>query len=87
MDARQVSENWEFYFANVNDNLASIFVDVGIHDSKLDADRPWLLWVWVDLNSPREDGLTKPEEFETLCQIEDCLDETLKTAVDGICVG
>ena len=51
-----MSDQWDFYFANVNDKLASLFLDVGIRDRVPDPSRPWLLWVWVTLlrmRSPR----------------------------------
>ena len=41
-----MSDNWDFYFANVNEMPASLFVDLGIRNSAPDPERPWLLWVW-----------------------------------------
>ncbi|MCA8986130.1 MAG: DUF695 domain-containing protein [Planctomycetaceae bacterium] len=82
-----MSDNWDFYFAKVNDKLASIFVDIGVCEIAPDADHPWLLWVWVCLNHPREDGLCNSEEADTLLQIEDSLTEAVGHAVQGSLVG
>ena len=44
-----LSDEWDFYFARVNDAVSSIFVDLGIRDDVPIETRPWLLWVWVQL--------------------------------------
>lgn len=82
-----MSDHWDFYFANVNDKLASLFVDLGIRAAAPDMEKPWLLWAWVYFNSPREDGLSSSQEAPTLSQIEDSLNEAVAAAVDGALVG
>lgn len=82
-----MSEHWDFFFANVNNKLASLFVDLGIRRSVPDIERPWLLWVWVYFNNPRDDGLHSAQEAGTLSQIEDSLNESVSGAVDGVLVG
>lgn len=82
-----MSDQWDFYFANVNEKLASLFVDIGIREIAPDASRPWLLWVWVYFNHPREDGLSSAQEAETLFHIEDSLAEAVRSAVNGSLVG
>ncbi len=75
-----MSDAWDFYFANVNDVIASLFVDLGIRDSVPDPERPWLLWAWVYFRQPRDDGLSSSEEAPTLNEIEDALtNEVTKT--------
>ncbi len=54
-----MSEEWDSYFCNVNDKLASIRVDLGIRSTVPDPNRPWLLWVWVYFERPRTDGLSR----------------------------
>ena len=76
-----MSENWNSYFCNVNDKLASIFVDLGIRKTIPDPSRPWLLWVRVYFKQPRPDGLSSREEFDTLVSIE----EKLTTALEQKC--
>ena len=82
-----VSDQWDFYFANVNEKLASLFVDLGIREIAPDADNPWLLWIWVYFNHPREDGLSTSQEADTLSQIEDSLADAVGGAVNGFLTG
>ena len=42
-----MSDDWDFYFARVNDAVSSIFVDLGIRADVPLEKRPWLLWVFV----------------------------------------
>jgi len=64
-----LSDEWDFYFARINDAPASIFIDLGIrHDVPLEA-RPWLLWVWVPLKAPKPDGLASSDEAHALNEI------------------
>ena len=62
---------WDSYFANVNGELASLFVDLGIRDKSPDPGRPHLVWCWVYMNQPREDGLSSADEAQTLWTIEE----------------
>jgi hypothetical protein len=64
---------WNSYLCNVNDKLASIFLNLDLRESAPDATRPWLLWIWVYFQHPRPDGLASREEFETLSALEDKL--------------
>ena len=82
-----MSDHWDFYFSNVNDRPASLFVDLGIRESVPDPERPWLLWAWVYFQQPREDGLSSSEEAETLSDIEDALNESVENGVDGVLSG
>jgi hypothetical protein len=82
-----VSDKWDFYFANVNDKLASLFVDLGIREAAPDGDNPWLLWAWVYFNHPREDGLTTPQESDVLFQIGDSVTEAVNNALGASLVG
>ena len=82
-----MSDTWDFYFANVNDNIASLFVDLGLADVAPDSSRPWLLWAWVHMNAPREDGLLDREEAPQLDLIEQALMEAVEDATAGELVG
>jgi len=73
-----MSDEWDSYFANVNDELASLFVDLGIRDSVPDPLRRHLTWCWVYLNQPRQDGLSSVDEAPMLGTIEDDLLGSLK---------
>jgi regulator of RNase E activity RraB len=82
-----VSDQWDFYFANVNEKLASLFVDFGIREMAPHAGNPWLLWVWVYFHHPRDDGLSSSQEVDTLSQIEDSLTDALGSAIDAFLAG
>jgi regulator of RNase E activity RraB len=82
-----MSDNWDFYFCNVNDAPSSIFVDLGLRPSAPDTSRPHLIWVWVPLRNHREDGMTSGEEFPTLGAIEDTLTPVLEREFGAILAG
>jgi len=82
-----MSDSWDFYFANLNDVVASLFVDLGIRDSIPDAERSWLLWSWVYFRHSRDDGLSSSEEAPILHQIEDALTKAVKEATEAELVG
>lgn len=79
--------NWDSYFCNVNNVLASIALNLELHKHAPDSDRPNLLWVWVYMKSPREDGLSAQSEFEDLCSIEDQLTTTMLDKFDAVFCG
>jgi uncharacterized protein (TIGR01619 family) len=82
-----MSDEWDFYFAKLNDALASLFVDLGIRESVPDPDRPWLLWTWVSFRQPREDGLSSAEEAPILYEIEDALTKAVNQNTRAVFVG
>jgi len=82
-----VSNEWDSYFYNVNGKLASIALDMGIRAAVPDEHRPHLLWVWVYLKSPRDDGFPIDSEFPILAKIEDKLAERTLAQCDAIQVG
>jgi uncharacterized protein (TIGR01619 family) len=81
------SEEWEFYFSNVNDKLASLYVDLGLHKIAPLKDKPNVVWVSIKMNNPREDGLSSNEESDMLYKIEDALVDKLKDKFKSIYVG
>ena len=82
-----MSDSWDYYFANVNDSVASVFVNLGIRDSVPHADRPWLLWVWVYFRQPRDDGLSSSEEAPIFHEIEDSLTNEVRETTEATLVG
>ena len=79
--------DWASYFCNVNDVLASIFLNLELRASIPDKNKPILLWVWVYMKSPRQDGLSSQSEFDVLCAIDDTLTETLREKLDAVFCG
>jgi hypothetical protein len=75
------------YICNVNDHLASIMVDLGLHSMAPLEAKPWLLWVWIYMQAPRPDGLSSSAEAPKLYQIEDAIELHLKSDVGAIFCG
>jgi regulator of RNase E activity RraB len=82
-----MSDSWDIYFATVNDEVAALFVDLGLESVAPDENRPWLCWAWIYMNQPREDGLTGAQEEPQLDRIEDELMEAVEDATAGELVG
>ena len=68
-----MSDDWDFYLCAVDDQAASIFLDLGVAAEAPLPGLRHLAWVRVTLRSPRPDGLSSQEEFETLSRLEDHL--------------
>ena len=81
-----MSDEWDFYFCNVDDNAASIFVDLGLaRDAPLIA-YPEMAYIRIYMQAPRPDGLSSEAEFETLGKIEDAA-ELLQAGGEALYVG
>lgn len=80
-------EEWDFYFSNVDDIIGSFYIDLGLVKIAPASDKPNLVWISVQMNSPRDDGLSSSEEFETLKTIEDRLQEFILTQHNAIYTG
>lgn len=69
--------NWNIWMAQVNNKLASLFVDIQAKDYK--EKLPILLVITIFTKTQRNDNkLPTPEEFETLYKIEGSLAEKLQ---------
>lgn len=82
-----MSDEWDFYFARVNDALSSIFVDLGIRAEVPIEKRPWLLWVWIQLQAAKPDGLSTNEEARKLNEIGEALDSMVSPTCGAQLVG
>lgn len=71
------TSNWQSYLCKVNDELASVYVDLGLESSEPLLETSKLIWLWIRLNHPREDGLSSDEELDALCNFEDELEDTI----------
>lgn len=68
---------WDFYLSNIDDVMGSFFVDLGLIHVAPISGKPYLVWISVTMNNPREDGLSSSNEFESLKQIEDRLNNLI----------
>lgn len=82
-----MSDKWEVYFAPVDDEPAAILVDLGIAESAPDPERPILLWVWLQMRAPDDNGFASEEEETQLTQIEDSFIDAVEMTTDAILVG
>lgn len=82
-----MSDDWDFYFARVDDAVSSIFVDLGVRPEVPMEKRPWLLWVWIEMQTPRPDGLSSSDEAPRLQAIGDALDSMISVTCGAQLVG
>ncbi len=72
-----MSENWDFFFCHVENQPASIFVNLGIREEAPIAGLEQLVWLRVPLLHPTEDGLIDDNEQEKLSDLEDALESAI----------
>ena len=82
-----MSDDWDFYFAKVNDAVTSIFVDLGLKADAPNEKRPWLLWVWVEMRAPKPDGMVSSGEAAVLHEIGTALDAMIAPVCGAQLVG
>jgi regulator of RNase E activity RraB len=82
-----LSDEWDFYFARIDDAVSSVFVDLGIKADAPAEKRPWLLWVWIVMQAPKPDGLSSSEEAPKLHAIGEALDSTISATCGAQLVG
>jgi regulator of RNase E activity RraB len=82
-----LSDEWDFYFGRVNGVVSSIFVDLGIRPHVPMEKRPWLLYVFVPLQSPTAEGLSSNGEGARLNEIGEALDANVSVACGAQLVG
>lgn len=68
-----MTDNWDFYALRVDDEPASIFVDLGIQSEAPIGALPYMAYVRLRMCQPRDNGLSSNEEFKTLGEIEDAM--------------
>ena len=67
----EAASDWESYLCKVNDSIASIFVDLGFQHIAPVASHSTLSWLFIRLQQPTDDGLSRDEEFDALCRYEE----------------
>jgi len=80
----KMSDDWDFFPLRVDDQPASIFVDLGIKKDAPLKSHPSMGYLRVLMRRPREDGLSSQEEFDDLVALEDRV--TAKITKDGAAV-
>jgi hypothetical protein len=82
-----LSDDWDFYFGRVDGAVSSIFVDLGIRADVPLEKRPWLLYVFVPLQSPTAEGLSSNSEGARLHEIGEALAANVSAACGAQMVG
>lgn len=82
-----MSDEWDFYFGRVNGAVSSIFVDLGIRPDAPMEKRPWLLFVFLPLQSPTAEGLSSNSEGPRLNEVGEALDAHVSVACGAQLVG
>lgn len=82
-----MSEEWDFYWCQVDDKPASVFVNLGIAKAAPVASCSHMAYVRLYMEAPRSDGLSSNDEFEVLKSIEDHLSAELTEDGSAIYVG
>jgi hypothetical protein len=80
-------ENWNYYLCRVNDRPASVFLDLAAGREGPREARPWLAWVWLRMQHPRDDGLSDRDEAEVLWKLEDAVVAGVTRTLDAQHVG
>jgi uncharacterized protein (TIGR01619 family) len=76
-----MSDDWDFFPLRVDDQPASIFVDLGIRKQAPIKSHPTMAYLRVLMLRPREDGLSSQDEFDDLIVLENKV--TSKITRDG----
>lgn len=87
LNSQNHSEEWDFYLCRIDDKPASIYLDLGLNEIAAQGDRANLFWVSVQMNNPREDGLSSDTESKKLWEIEDLIVGLITSKHDAIYAG
>jgi Family of unknown function (DUF695)/Regulator of ribonuclease activity B len=79
-----MSDDWDFWVCQIDDKPVSIFVDLGIDPTVPISGYRKLGCVRLQMNEPRQDGLSSAEELSNLVEIEDLL--CARICADRACV-
>lgn len=82
-----MSDQWEMYFSSVDEQPAAILVDIGVGETAPDPDRPILLWVWLQMKSPDDNGFASEQEESKLTRIEDTFIDAVELTTGAALVG
>ena len=77
-----MNADWDFYALRVDDQPASIFVDLALASMAPLTEAPIMVYVSVRMRASRPDGLSSQEEFDELISVERSLEAAI-TAGEG----
>jgi hypothetical protein len=83
----RMSDDWDFFSLLVDNQPASIFVDLGIRRDAPIRSHATMAYLRVFMRNPREDGLSSQGEFDDLIALEDHVTGTIIKDGTAIFVG
>ncbi len=72
-------DHWEIYVTYVDDNPAVILVDIGVEKKVPIVGLSKLAWLWVNVQTPDEEGFPSEDEDMRLNEIEDVVTEAVES--------
>jgi len=69
--------SWNFYQCNMDDALASVYLDLDARPESQPTDLNILFWIFIKLQVERDDGLSHDDEFDDLIRYEDDLTKSI----------
>jgi uncharacterized protein (TIGR01619 family) len=82
-----MDHDWDFFMLRVDDQPASIFVDLALAQVAPVTDRPMMAYVSVTMRASRPDGLSSNEEYDALVAVETALETQLTGEIGAIYAG
>lgn len=82
-----MQEQWDFYLCRVDEQIASINLNLALAETSPNADYPVMAYVHLQMREAREDGLSSNAEYPRLEQLEDHLIPALTADNQAIFVG
>lgn len=70
-----MTDHWEFFPCNLDDQVAVVFFDQGAADDLPFDDLPFVMRLRIEMKAPRQDGLQSAEEGEALDALENDIRE------------
>ena len=87
LSAQNHQKEWDFYMLNVDDKIASIYLDLGLKNIAPISGKENIFWISIKMNNPRENGLSSQNESSKLWEIEDSIEEQINSKHDVIYAG
>ena len=84
---QDIPEDWDFYPCLVDEQAASVYLNLALKDQFTQLARYHVMYLHLEMQHPRLDGLSSDEEYDTLIEIEDHLDAELNGKLNALYVG
>jgi len=72
-----MSDHWDFYSLRVDNEIASIMVDLGLRSLVPLKTHKYMGYLRTHMNNPQPNGLSSQDEFDKLCQIGDTIENSI----------